>query len=162
MLKASKNGAVRRDALLRRVKAGRILAKCDGRYTDDYLFDASVDFGKSGWLKSRVKSWIVDRPATEDSPERGHYDFVEGQINFWEGSFKGKGGHAWIDHGQVVHLHVHSNLSYTLYVLEEGEDADEVLDRLQEEERKSYEDAKKIAADRKAAQESFDAEFASN
>ncbi|XAI95982.1 hypothetical protein [Microcystis phage Mwe-JY26] len=46
---------VNRGWLRRRIEAGEVEAKCDGKYTDDYAWDAATDFGKTDWLPARVR-----------------------------------------------------------------------------------------------------------
>lgn len=46
---------VNRGWLLRRILEGKVIAKCDGVYTDDYAFDAAYNFQKTGWLPARIE-----------------------------------------------------------------------------------------------------------
>jgi hypothetical protein len=128
----SKYRTVRRDMLLRRLRAGRLVVKCDIHLTDDYAFDNATNFGKTGWLVAREKKWNTDH-VDENGWERGHWDFVEGMMNLGPDTFEGSCGRAYRANDEdpnFVHLHVHSNLSYSLYVVPEGKDAAEIAAEL--------------------------------
>jgi hypothetical protein len=128
----SKYRTVRRDMLLRRLRAGRLVVKCNYHLTDDYAFDNAVGFGKSGWLVAREKKWVTDH-VDENGWERGHWDFVEGMMNLGESDFEGSCGRAYRANDgdpNFVNLYVHSNLSYSLYIVPKGKGAAEVAAEL--------------------------------
>ena len=109
---------VRRDWLKKQVAAGRIEAKCDYHYTDDYLYDAASNFGKTDWMQARL---CVPKFGSEIPGERERcldHDFIEGQMNLRADDFTGNCGRAyWANKEQgLIHLRVHSNLSYTLRI----------------------------------------------
>lgn len=55
-VKRRKNtNTVNRGWLMRRILEGKVMAKCNGIYTDDYAFDAAYDFQKTGWLKAKIE-----------------------------------------------------------------------------------------------------------
>ena len=132
-----KTRTVRRDMLLRRLKAGRLVAKCNYSLTDDYAFDDAYGFGKTGWLKANLKTWVVDDAETE----RGHYTHVEGEMNLHESDFEGPCGGAYRggDDPNRVRLSVHSNLSYDVYIVPKGKTADEAIEELNANEKKAEE-----------------------
>ncbi|MCB9423184.1 MAG: hypothetical protein H6667_25525 [Ardenticatenaceae bacterium] len=76
------SNTVNRGWLKRRILEGKVLAKCDGVYTDDYAFDAAYNFQKTGWLKARIE---------DDNNRRVH----NGQYLYFRSSdFRGY-GYAW-------------------------------------------------------------------
>lgn len=82
-VKRRKNtNTVNRGWLMRRILEGKVMAKCNGIYTDDYAFDAAYDFQKTGWLKAKI----------EDDYSKRTGDF----LYFRRDEFCGY-GHAWRD-----------------------------------------------------------------
>jgi hypothetical protein len=49
-----KTNTVRRDVLRRMIEAGKMEAKVNYRYSDDYAFDNATNFGKTEWLPATV------------------------------------------------------------------------------------------------------------
>ena len=71
---------VNRGWLLRRILEGKVIAKCNGVYTDDYAFDAAYNFQKTGWLPARIE---------DDYSQR-----QENHLYFRRDEFRGY-GYAW-------------------------------------------------------------------
>lgn len=85
-----KTNTVNRGWLKRRILEGRVEARCDGVYTDDYLFDAAHDFQRTGWLAARI----------EDDRSKRRYG--SGAIYFDSSDFRDF-GHAWRDeNGHII------------------------------------------------------------
>ncbi len=95
---------IRRDVLKRLVENDKVEAKCNYRYTDDYIGDNADNFGKSDYMPCRI---------IKDNSE-----FKEGYMNLRDFDFKTKSGMAYKDDNGEIRLIVHSNLSYTLRVKE--------------------------------------------
>jgi hypothetical protein len=111
----------RRDWLMRQVDAGKMEARCDGHYTDDYLYDAATNYGISkSWKPARIR-----RPKFEPREMAGGFmrdvcvdpDSRDGYMNLMECDFTGNCGRCYLNEetGHIT-LYVHSNLSYTLRV----------------------------------------------
>ena len=80
-VKRNKNtNTVNRGWLMRRILEGKVMAKCNGIYTDDYAFDAAYDFQKTGWLKAKIED--------DYSQRKGKF------LYFRRDEFRGY-GHAW-------------------------------------------------------------------
>lgn len=78
------SGTVNRGWLKRRILAGEVEARRNYRYTDDYAYDAAVDFGKTDWI-----------PAHVVGPDESQYrDGLADHMNFADSDFRGY-GHAW-------------------------------------------------------------------
>lgn len=86
-MQASKT--IRRDALMRRIAEGKLIGKVDYHYTDDYAFDAAVNFRKSDWLEINLI-------------ETGK-DFINGKLNLYFSDFSGYGS-AWINADGLISL----------------------------------------------------------
>jgi hypothetical protein len=82
MKRRENSNTVNRGWLMRRILEGKVLAKCNGVYTDDYAFDAAYNFQKTGWLKAKI----------EDNYSQRQGNF----IYFRQDEFRGF-GHAWRD-----------------------------------------------------------------
>ena len=107
---------IRRDWLKRQVAAGRVEAKCEMHLTDDYLYDAASNFGKTDWMQARLcipKFGVVVPGERERCID---HDFIEGQMNLRESDFTGNCGRAYWENKEagLIHLSVHGNLWYTL------------------------------------------------
>lgn len=90
---------INRKKLKEAIMSGLYEAKCDGRYTDDYAFDAAYNFGKTDFKPARVGN------------------FEEGYTSFREEFFrpmKEYGATLYENKDGTISLDVHSNLSYTL------------------------------------------------
>ncbi len=46
---------VNRGWLKRRILEGKVMAKCNYYYTDDYAFDAAYNYQQTDWLKARIE-----------------------------------------------------------------------------------------------------------
>ena len=105
---------VRRDVLLRRLKEGRLVAKCCYHYTDDYALDNELNFGKTRWLPAYVETWV------DEGGDRGHWSRAEG-IGFNEADFRYKSGSAWKGEGSdVISFQIHSNYSFDVMIVPKG------------------------------------------
>ena len=108
---------INRAWLKRQVAAGKIVARCEYRLTDDYRFDDANDLGRSGWLKTRIREpqWAT---FTNYAGAMQEYcvddDRVAGRINFDAHDFTSKSGGAYRNADGTITLRVHSNLVYTL------------------------------------------------
>lgn len=101
-VKRNKNtNTVNRGWLMRRILEGKVIAKCDGIYTDDYVFDVAYDFQKTGWLKAK----IVD----DYSQRKGNF------IYFRRDDFRGY-GYAWREANGNIILSFGNYSSYTMRV----------------------------------------------
>lgn len=99
-VKRSKDtNTVNRGWLMRRILEGKVMAKCDGIYTDDYAFDAAYDFQKTGWLKAKI----------EDDYRKRKGNF----LYFRHDDFRGY-GHAWRESDGNIILSFGNYKSYTL------------------------------------------------
>lgn len=99
---------VNRGWLKRRILEGKVEAKCNYKYSDDYAYDAAVNFNKSEqWLPARITE-----PHT--NPETGRYDQDrrEGFMNFDASDFRNY-GRAWLDDDGTICLYF-GYRSYTL------------------------------------------------
>lgn len=102
-VKRRKNtNTVNRGWLKRRILEGKVMAKCNGVYTDDYAFDAAYDFQKTSWLKAKI----------EDDYSRRQADDC---IYFRSDDFRGY-GYAWRDESGDMHLSF-GYRSYTLRLI---------------------------------------------
>jgi len=90
---------VRRDKLKRDIEKGLYLCKCNGRYTDDYAWDAASNYGITEFMEVNIVKTNSERK--------------EKHINLWESDFSGY-GNAWENEDGTVTLWIHSNLSYDL------------------------------------------------
>jgi len=77
--------------LKNQILKGNIEAKCDYHYSDDYAWDAAVNFNKTDWLPCRIT-----QPHTDPETGRWTNDHRSGYINFCESDFRGY-GRAWAD-----------------------------------------------------------------
>ena len=81
---------IRRDKLLRDIRAGLYVARCDGRYTDDYDYDNETNYGVTDFLEINIRE--------DASPAKADH------INLYASDFKGH-RRAWTDdNGLSVHL----------------------------------------------------------
>ena len=90
---------VNRGWLKRRILEGKVLAKCNGVYTDDYAFDAAYNFQKTGWLKAKIEDDYSQRRA-------------ENCLYFRHDDFRGY-GYAWREANGDMHL----SFGYKSYTL---------------------------------------------
>lgn len=113
---------IRRDWLKKQIDKGVVQAKCDIHLTDDYAFDNAAGFGKTGWMTARISrpTWTtitlpngIERDVIDD------HDFVDGQMNLHEHDFAGKSGSAYRNTDGTITLRVHSNLIYSLRLVDE-------------------------------------------
>jgi len=93
---------VNRGMLLKAAKAGKLYAKCTGRYTDDYAYDAAANYGI---MKTFLPVYIG----------QGH-EHVPGHIVMNEQDFRYKSGRAYKGRGETITLRIHNNLHYDLEV----------------------------------------------
>jgi hypothetical protein len=111
---------VRRDWLLKRVKQGKIEARC----VFEIEHDGTGAYDRFGgqWLEARIRY-----PRFEDyinsvgntMSRCADSDFVEGKSNFNESDFRTKSGGAYLsgvdpEGRKLYSLHIHSNSCYTL------------------------------------------------
>ena len=101
-VKRNKNtNTVNRGWLMRRILEGKVMAKCDGSYTDDYAFDAAYNFRETGWLKAKIED--------DYSKRKGKF------LYFRHDDFRGY-GHAWRRPNGNIILSFGNYSSYTLRV----------------------------------------------
>lgn len=105
-IKPNKYGTIRRKTILNYIKAGRVAGKCEYRLTDDYAWDNADNFGKTNWMLCRLKQDVKD--------------FQHGFINFDESDFSSrfKTGGASLNKDGTIRFSIHSNLCYTLKIIE--------------------------------------------
>lgn len=106
LLKPNKYGTVRRSAVLKLLKQGKLEAKCNYHYTDDYVFDNAVDFKRTDWMPCRLRAERTDTP--------------QGYISFDEDDFSSSysTGGTRLNEDGTISFSIHSNLNYTLRVKE--------------------------------------------
>ncbi len=67
---------VNRGWLKRRILEGKVIAKCDSYFTDDYAFDAAYNYQKTDWLPARIEDNYGQRDGAylyfNESDFRGH------------------------------------------------------------------------------------------
>lgn len=97
---------IRRDKLKRDIEKGLYVAKCDGRYTDDYAWDAANNYGKTDFAPAILVESIEYRSEVTQFP----------LYYFREGTHVSKNMETL-----EVTLYVHSNLSYSLVLKSEWE-----------------------------------------
>ena len=78
------------ELFFRQIDAGKMEIQCCYRMTDDYAFDAAINFGKT-------ENWVDAK------------DF-----NLSERDFKTKSGCAYQSENEIISLIVHSNRAYDL------------------------------------------------
>ena len=108
---------IRRDWLKRQIELGRIEAKCNYHLTDDYAYDNATGFGRTDWLKCRIRRPVFGEYVSEYGftlTRCMNDDMVYGMMNLTDDDFTGKCGSAWWDDGSTITLVVHSNLSYDM------------------------------------------------
>lgn len=92
---------VRRDWLKKQIMNGKMVGKCDHRYTDDYAMDNANNFGKTDFMPLQIIEDYDDHVAA-------------GFLFLWADDFVGKPGWASIDEKTGIYsLYVHSNLSFS-------------------------------------------------
>ena len=92
--------------LLRRAKEGKLEAKCEYHYTDDYAYDAATDFGKTDWMPLNIVS----------RDENGKNIWKDNFINLLESDFQSPCGRAYSREDGTITFKVHSNLSYQVRI----------------------------------------------
>jgi hypothetical protein len=108
---------INRGWLKRQVAAGKVEAKCNYRYSDDYAYDNASNFGRTEWMKARIRHPVFTEYVNEYGFKLSRctdHDFIEGQMNFHESDFEGKAGGAYQDDDGTIHFYIHSNASYEL------------------------------------------------
>lgn len=99
-----------RGMLKNRARDGRLIAKCDYRFSDDYQYDAASNFGKTDWMPVVLND--------NGEGERINWrDREEGKMYLDPDYFRGH-GRAWYNGDDTITLIVHSNLSYTLKIVD--------------------------------------------
>lgn len=106
---------VRRDWLKRQVEAGRMEARCD--FSIEHDGDGRYDTFSGPWKPARVR-----HPKFEPRMMQGGFerevcvddDCKEGFMNLHSCDFEGNCGRAYESGDNLVCLHVHSNLCFTL------------------------------------------------
>jgi len=91
---------IRRDVLLRKAKAGK-LVRVESYQFDDMYGESRTEAGKDGAVEIPVR--ICD----------GARDCKEGYCNLTEFEFGTKSGAAWRNENGTITMVVHSNMSYT-------------------------------------------------
>jgi hypothetical protein len=115
-----RKSTVRRDWLLKRVKQGKIEARC----VFEIEHDGSGAYDRFGgeWLEARIRYPRFEEITNCYGNKQSvcvDPDFVEGKSNFNESDFRTKSGGAYMDgidsEGRKLYsLHIHSNSCYTL------------------------------------------------
>lgn len=93
------SNTVNRGMLKNRARDGRLMARCNYRLTDDYQYDAATNFGETDWM-----------PVVLDDRE-------DGKLTLRTDCFRGRGS-AWRNNDETITLIVHSNLSYSLKIVD--------------------------------------------
>ena len=99
---------VNRGKLRRLAEQGKLLARCEFHYTDDYAWDNATNFGK---MENYLPVFFI--------PDEGRHEVPEGYIGIDEYYFRCKGGHAWEEEDGTITFCPHSNLSYQLKIKED-------------------------------------------
>jgi len=108
---------MRRDTLKKKVEAGKMEAKCNHHYTDDYAYDNAVNFGETDWMPAHIMHPTYKEVTLQNGNKmtvRDDEDRKAGFFNLMNCDFTGNGGHAWLAEDGTICLYVHSNLSYQL------------------------------------------------
>jgi len=115
-----KSKTINRGWLKKQVSLGKIEAKCNYHYTDDYRYDADVNFQKTDWMPCRMQNRVYENDPVTGFSRLINDDFKTGFINFEDWDFKTKSGGAWQTEDDqkngVISFIIHSNLSYDLRV----------------------------------------------
>lgn len=110
---------IRKDTLKKMVEAGKLECKCEIHLTDDYRYDVANDFGKTEWKAARIRHPKFEKvtlyngnevdTCTDSDVKDGFINLMECEINM---------GRAYWNGENQITLRVHSNLYYTLRVIE--------------------------------------------
>ena len=80
-------GSINRLWFKNRLKAGKLLARCRGKYTDDYAWDASVNFGKEEEFTpattEKFDDWFIDVSDIKGD-KNGIIDLVFAHCQYYE------------------------------------------------------------------------------
>ena len=117
----AKRKTVRRDWLKKMVEAGKVEAKCNHVYTDDYAFDNAYNFGKTGWMPARVShpTWEEYTNSVGNVCHRASdSDMKSDCLNFHDHDFTfSTGGASWNDDKTEINFYPLSSESYTLRMI---------------------------------------------
>ncbi len=100
---------VNRGKLKRLAEQGKLLARCNYCYTDDYAWDNANNFGRT---KQYLPVYVIQKGESR-------WNVPEGYIGIDEYYFRCKGGHAWEEKDGTITLYPYQNLSYSLKIKEE-------------------------------------------
>ena len=110
---------IRRDWLKKQIEAGKVEAKCNFHYTDDYAFDNAYGFGKTEWMPAHIMHPTFERRTNyvgnpvdvcvNDDRREGHLNFLQCQFSSTPNVCY------WQDDG-TIRFGWHSNESYTLRI----------------------------------------------
>lgn len=95
---------VNRGWLKRQIAAGKIEARCNFSYTDDYAWDNATNFGRTEWLPMYLME--------------GWQDHRENQIGVHAEELQFESGRAYRVNEQEIRLSIHHNLLYTCRIVE--------------------------------------------
>lgn len=121
------HNTVNRGWLKRQIQSGNVIAKCNYHYTDDYAWDAAVDYQRTDWLPAYFnppQRWELANPDNPHGPHHcvnNHERNPQGYISFDDHDLDSTSGRAYWseDDGEaVIKLSVHSNLLFTLKLIE--------------------------------------------
>ena len=116
---------INRGHVKRAMQKGLVEVRCKMHLTDDYAFDAAVNFGKSEqWVRATIAEPGPDSQLVRELAEiRG-----ERVVIFYPSQLSNVGGGVWEDMkgAGTYTLYIHSNLSYELRFIESAQAESEV------------------------------------
>lgn len=99
---------VNRRKLLNAALKGKLVAKCTGSYTDDYLYDAANNFG----IMTEFRRVVIKKDGEKFADVQAKNPDTIVWNNWY---FTSRSGRAYYSQG-VITLYVHSNLTYTVRI----------------------------------------------
>ena len=113
---------VNRGWLRKQVEAGKVAIKCNYHYTDDYAFDAAVNFQQTDWMPARIRKPVFGEYTDQFGYTRTRCvedDRKQGYMNLDASDFKSQSGRCWKnEETNIISFSIHSNLVYSCKVLE--------------------------------------------
>lgn len=129
-----------RGHLKNEIKKGMYMVKCNFKYTDDYAWDDANNLGKTDYMPAvyfpEYKEWVklnkledeylrVMEKDYDDYERREFYkrfekerdEVTKGKIMFNDYDLKSSSGHATIKEDGTISLSIHSNLNYSLKLI---------------------------------------------
>ena len=110
---------IRRNWLKKQIELGKVEAKCNYKFTDDYAFDNAYNNQKTGWLPARISNPVYGEVTLQNGITRTvstDSDWKEGYVNFRNYDFTmSTGGARWNEDGTIGFSPLSSE-NYTLRI----------------------------------------------